>query len=1252
MESDGINISKNHKNGEFLTSVREIYEIQSKEKKYLSSNKDIKNSLSKNEYKSYSLKVDSSLVISKSKEKYKNSNSVSLKSSEKKEKPLKTSEKNKKKDRNKKIKEGKVSPPPQHNIVVLKPRKSDSVTDFISNSQNSAKSNKESSKDEIFQASITSPIKGVSVIKIPAQSRSPKKSSKKGLNPLQITSSIKYPQKITLSKPTGYSRDETSKTLFFQENPIVFSSQLSKKSNNSGLIDLNKKLKKNNKLSNDRNEFSNNFDGRVENNTENLLTSVVSKIQEVDREFKKYLTILRFKSSEALGDMFRYLYLYTSCIGESKKPDFETVQLNNGISDNFSQVLENSRNIIESFKWYMASMYLGAPNGLLYHRLSILSWQSKSVLKAICFGFLSVSSTNSFPDSRENLLVYIERAHKIATSTFKSLRSGFLDKNSSLSSLEKKNSYPIKLTKNKQSAPNTLNGKTEPDFSYKEKHITFIQLLGIMSQFYFYQDAQAAVDSSHFFDYFFSPSPGILDEPIKNIYTRKQELMFLTRNSFMVSWLNLHHMMFTKVGIDEFEFWIKSYYLPILKIYFKNISVSNSQFPKNSISIHETIKDMDPCELSKSLSLIRGIDYLIPSSIVLQDPTFCDGNMMALSDLAAFYSYGRSDPLLHELPYQVKCASILIKSTFSTMMVSINSFIENLIREYPESLSLGVSENSLNNLGEYKSQIPIISVKYVSIILLYLCYPKIVKNSLDNKAPSLNSIQQENLAINDSHKALPNSDSRHSWLVSSFSDIDFVGDLSRLLNNLKRVTKCKLPVGFFSDSRFNSEILSLLGISVSNFKYIDVPTESTDHYQVITSYKYQNYDELSKKIVTNPEFLPTKDYSEINLLFDLSMKLIKYKIIPIKLDEESEFFSVDDEISDNTIVDEGSHSLVSLKKFINVSPSISSLNIDIENLNFEDSDSLSDYEDDHPFYVDESHVSNIDKLKQEYQTLKNQLSKVSNRFESKKINHLNQHYSKNKDPSSTFSKNNLTKNKFAKRKNMKIDISNLIKVTLNKVGFVFDTNCYIESLTGIIEFLNYGLFNLYVPLAVLMELDGLKYNPYPLGPASSNAVNFIEKNFEKNSINLNKNRVSIEINQRLDLAKNISFKNSLESSGNLRIITMKGSQLSNLKFRTEQYHDPFSGDSSNVKLRSIDDVIITTCLNVEDTQQGKMTLGGNSTKDSENSLVPNLNSKTKIKIVLVTSDVNMRIKATMLGITTVSYRTFTKWFKEYKSGET
>lgn len=144
---------------------------------------------------------------------------------------------------------------------------------------------------------------------------------------------------------------------------------------------------------------------------------------------------------------------------------------------------------------------------------------------------------------------------------------------------------------------------------------------------------------------------------------------------------------------------------------------------------------------------------------------------------------------------------------------------------------------------------------------------------------------------------------------------------------------------------------------------------------------------------------------------------------------------------------------------------------------------------------------------------------------------------------------------------------------------MFDTNLLVSHLDLLKQVLECQEWQIVVPLIVINELDGLKVNPPPLGPAAAEAIAFVEKSL---------------------LARK------------LRVITQQGNGLSNLALRSQQLLPRTTEDGAD----SIDAFIIQTVKDQVERHSGK-------TQNAE-------------RAVLVTGDRSMRVIAKARGVQAVT----------------
>ena len=148
---------------------------------------------------------------------------------------------------------------------------------------------------------------------------------------------------------------------------------------------------------------------------------------------------------------------------------------------------------------------------------------------------------------------------------------------------------------------------------------------------------------------------------------------------------------------------------------------------------------------------------------------------------------------------------------------------------------------------------------------------------------------------------------------------------------------------------------------------------------------------------------------------------------------------------------------------------------------------------------------------------------------------------------------------------------------------VFDTNVLLSSLSLFERIVAQGKWSVIVPLPVITELDGLSKNASPLGTAAAAAIIYLESHIRTHSTCL-------------------------------KIQTSRGNYLSDLLIRNEAV------DFSDRASRNMDDLILNIAsFQSEHFVDRSALLGGQS-------------SKTGSKVLLVTFDRNLRLRARARGI--------------------
>ncbi|OMJ16375.1 hypothetical protein AYI70_g6644 [Smittium culicis] len=987
--------------------------------------------------------------------------------------------------------------------------------------------------------------------------------------------------------------------------------------------------------------------------TENLQFSIDPTTSASEHKFKTNVQFIRHKSAEALGDMFRYLYIHTSNTPATNTSLISSLPVPN--NDLF--VSKEIENIYSSFKWYIYGLHIGAPNGILYHRLSILGWQTKSVFRSVFYSILSISSTFSFAVSRESLLIYLEKSQQMATSAFNPInksneKNACLLKSPNKSKINQANKKQI-LTKKSIEISRSINSTQ----LIGKKNFSLLKFFHILLKDNHIYNLSPCPNCIEPFSKIFSISTTLNDAYSHNLsHESVREFFLLIRNSLLLSHLKLHHMTFSKVNIDEFDVWLKDYYLPLLKTYIANVEPEHNQSSDTSDCLCNVFKELNPQEIISSVQIIRSADYNLALFDKVLHISFIDGDLLALSDLTSLYSYGRATYKPDEPSYEIQCTSNLIKDTFTSMINQLYISVQKAILGPTEKTETDSHTSQDSRESTSISYVPSISTRYILIILLYCCYPKKISTSSKNdhlfSKNSTPSFPDDSKKLDsDSSNNSPASDATYSYLTSILSEDVFINKLVNFLNSISELFKTH-HVNISSFSKLDeAELFDLLKIPILNFKYINTAAIFSEKSCILDHNNFTNIDDITDKC-KNSSFSNLLDSLEICYIWNLATTISDSKIFPIDYNAEKNIFYMHDTSKSLQTI----YSPKSDNPFEKVSSNLytDAYSNSCNNVSG-DSDTLSNYDSDESYDLDSLHLSNIDKLKQEYLVLQNQLSNASKRHRVKKASRkLNSSKLKNHN---SIKKSAFNDVKESKNSELSSGYLSLDAASLKNACFVFDTNCYIESLDKIKDFLNTSGFDIYVPLAVLMELDGLKSNPNPLGPISSNAVSFIEKSYENSNLFLSNNKKFFKNGTEFD-SEHILPSDNLKHKepGKLRIVTMKGNNLTNLKFRTESYYTYDENDTIHRKTRCIDDVIVSTCQKIIfPTSKHSKTPNNSIMQDkSDNMLQSPVRNSRDIEpirsntVVLVTSDINMRIKATILGITTVSFKTLNRWFNDYK----
>ncbi|KAI9098085.1 hypothetical protein DFS34DRAFT_98148 [Phlyctochytrium arcticum] len=181
------------------------------------------------------------------------------------------------------------------------------------------------------------------------------------------------------------------------------------------------------------------------------------------------------------------------------------------------------------------------------------------------------------------------------------------------------------------------------------------------------------------------------------------------------------------------------------------------------------------------------------------------------------------------------------------------------------------------------------------------------------------------------------------------------------------------------------------------------------------------------------------------------------------------------------------------------------------------------------------------------------------------------------------------------------------RITPGLTTIVFDTNICLHRLADLEKIVASGLYTINIPLVVITELDGLKVGDDLKGRQAQAAIQYFEGEFGDG--------VSKNTNQTLKKRKPW-----------LKLITSRGNILPDLRVRTENWSTyektgPNSeSDKRDGRRRNNDDVIISCCAFNTNPKAVVALADANGVPSSGHS------------VVLVTEDVNMKLKARARGI--------------------
>nr|XP_046919134.1 telomerase-binding protein EST1A-like [Dermatophagoides farinae] len=201
---------------------------------------------------------------------------------------------------------------------------------------------------------------------------------------------------------------------------------------------------------------------------------------------------------------------------------------------------------------------------------------------------------------------------------------------------------------------------------------------------------------------------------------------------------------------------------------------------------------------------------------------------------------------------------------------------------------------------------------------------------------------------------------------------------------------------------------------------------------------------------------------------------------------------------------------------------------------------------------------------------------------------------------------------------------------------IFDTNCFINDLHSIMKFVHNKSFIVAVPLIVVQELQSMMARGQRLQVSKSSED--INNDEQQESMNLRYKQLAKKSAEILDCLQK-AFDSNVE---NIRAITSKGSLLDRIDYKEE------SNDNSNAV--NNDDRILYGCVSlvekdnhhVNDEQIDDKWMR-NLLKDAGEQQLTNQDEFIHRNVILITDDMNLRIKSLGYDIPVKKFKQFRKW---------
>ncbi|KAF9433474.1 hypothetical protein BGZ76_009409 [Entomortierella beljakovae] len=191
-------------------------------------------------------------------------------------------------------------------------------------------------------------------------------------------------------------------------------------------------------------------------------------------------------------------------------------------------------------------------------------------------------------------------------------------------------------------------------------------------------------------------------------------------------------------------------------------------------------------------------------------------------------------------------------------------------------------------------------------------------------------------------------------------------------------------------------------------------------------------------------------------------------------------------------------------------------------------------------------------------------------------------------------------------------------MVMDNSTLVIDTNCLIADWTLIQRLVSADRWTVIIPLAVITELDGLKNNPAPLGPAAAGALNYLEGCL---AMRPKPRRLKIQTS-RGNYMNDLSFR--VESFNYEKQPQSQHQHRKTASGGVSHYYDDrdneeYGGDEEIMRNHNVDDFILGLCLWHQENLPSISSPAGSPLMGSL--------GKHGSGIYLVTDDRNLRVKA-------------------------